>query len=214
VADASHQLRTPLAGLRLRLEEARAASADPEVHEEIDAGMAELDRLTAIISELLLLSQAGEADAPPERLDLDEAARRAAARWDGAEGGAVRAVEAAPEAPAFAPPGDLDKVLDALIENALRYGGDEIAVVARPGGIEVLDRGPGLAREELDAVFERFHRGRAGRAGPAGTGLGLPIARELARRWGGDVELANRPEGGAVARITVPAPPRERFPVS
>ena len=58
-------------------------------------------------------------------------------------------------------------------------------------------------------MFERFHRGRAGRAGPAGTGLGLPIARELARRWGGDVELANRPEGGAAARITVPAPPRE-----
>ena len=83
-------------------------------------------------------------------------------------------------------------------------------MVARPGGIEVLDRGPGLAGEELDAVFERFHRGQAGRAGPAGTGLGLPIARELARRWGGDVELANRPDGGAAARITVPAPPRER----
>ena len=65
VADASHQLRTPLSGLRLRLEEARAASDDPEVHEEIDAGIAELDRLAAIISELLVLSQAGEVDAPP-----------------------------------------------------------------------------------------------------------------------------------------------------
>ena len=72
----------------------------------------------------------------------------------------------------------------------------------------------GLAAGELEAVFERFHRGRAGRAGPSGTGLGLPIARELARRWGGDVELANRDGGGAAARITVPAPPRERFPVS
>ena len=76
----------------------------------------------------------------------------------------------------------------------------------------MLDRGPGLAGEELDAVFERFHRGRAGRAGPAGTGLGLAIARELARRWGGEVALANRPEGGAAARITVPAPPRARRP--
>jgi signal transduction histidine kinase len=214
VADASHQLRTPLAGLRLRLEEARAASDDPDVHEEIDAGMAELDRLAAIISELLLLSQAGEVDAPPERLDLDDAVRRAAARWDGAEGGSVRAVQAAPGAPAYCPVADLDKVLDALIENALRYGGGEITVVSRPGGVEVLDRGPGLDGAELEAVFERFHRGRAGRSGPAGTGLGLAIARELARRWGGDVELANRPEGGAAARITVPAPPRERFPVS
>ena len=214
VADASHQLRTPLSGLRLRLEEARAASADPEVHEELDAAMAELDRLAAIISELLLLSQAGEVDAPPERLDLDDAARRAAARWDGTDGGRVTAVEAAPGAPAYCPPADLDRVLDALIENALRYGGPEVTVVARPGGVEVLDRGPGLASEEIDAVFERFHRGRAGRAGPSGTGLGLPIARELARRWGGDVELANRPDGGAAARLTVPAPPRERFPVS
>jgi signal transduction histidine kinase len=214
VADASHQLRTPLAGLRLRLEEARAVSEDPEVHEELDAAMAELDRLAAIISELLLLSQAGEVDAPPQELDLDDAVRRAAARWDGAEGGTVRAVEAAPGAPAYCPRADLDKVLDALIENALRYGGGDVTVVARPGGVEVLDRGPGLAGEELDAVFERFHRGRAGRAGPAGTGLGLAIARELARRWGGDVELANRPEGGAAARIAVPAPPRERFPVS
>ena len=176
--------------------------------------MAELDRLAAIISELLLLSQAGEVDAPPERLDLDDAARRAVARWDGTDGASVRGVEAAPGAPAYAPPADLDRVLDALIENALRYGGGEITVVARPGGIEVLDRGPGLDRDEVEAVFERFHRGREGRAGPAGTGLGLPIARELARRWGGDVELANRPEGGAAARITVPAPPRERFPVS
>jgi signal transduction histidine kinase len=210
VADASHQLRTPLSGLRLRLEEAQAASADPEVHEELDAAMAELDRLAAIISELLVLSQAGEVDAPPEELDLDDAVRRAAARFDGAQGGRVTAVEAASGAPAIAPPADLDRVLDALIENALRYAGGEVTVVARPGGIEVLDRGPGLADGELDAVFERFHRGQAGRAGPSGTGLGLPIARELARRWGGDVELSNRADGGATARVTVPAP----FPVS
>ena len=98
VADASHQLRTPLAGLRLRLEEARAASDDPEVHEEIDAGMAELDRLAAIITELLLLSQAGEVDAPPERLDLDDAVRRAAARWDGTDGGTVRRGRGRPRA--------------------------------------------------------------------------------------------------------------------
>ena len=68
----------------------------------------------------------------------------------------------------------------------------------------MLDRGPGLSDEDLEAVFERFHRGVAGRAGPNGTGLGLPIARELARRWGGDVTLANRDGGGARATLTVP----------
>jgi signal transduction histidine kinase len=200
IADASHQLRTPLSGLRLRLEEARAASHEPDAHAEIDAALAELDRLSAIISELLVLSQAGEVDAPPEHVDLEDAAHRAAARWDGTAGGRVAADGGAGEG--FCPSADLDRTLDALIENALHYGNGEVLVRSAPGAVEVLDRGPGLAPDELTAVFERFHRGRAGRAGPAGTGLGLPIARELARRWGGDVTLANREGGGAVATIS------------
>ena len=202
VADASHQLRTPLSGLRLRLEEARASTADADAHEEIDAGLRELDRLSAMVSELLVLSQAGEVDAPPERVDLEDAARRAEARWDGADGGRVRS--SGDPADGFAPPADLDRAIDALVENAIHYGNGEVEVRARPGAVEVLDRGPGLTDEELDAVFERFHRGAAGRAGPNGTGLGLPIARELARRWGGDVTLANRDGGGARATLTVP----------
>jgi signal transduction histidine kinase len=199
IADASHQLRTPLSGLRLRLEEARASTGDQDAHEEIDAGLRELDRLSAIVTELLVLSQAGEVDAPPERVDLEDAARRAVARWDGARAGGV-------PADGFCPPADLDRALDALVENALHYGNGEVVVRSLPGALEVLDRGPGLAPDELAAVFERFHRGDAGRAGPAGTGLGLPIARELARRWGGDVTLANREDGGG-ARATVTVPP-------
>jgi signal transduction histidine kinase len=202
VADASHQLRTPLSGLRLRLEEARASSAEPGAHEEIDAGLRELDRLSAMVTELLVLSQAGEIDAPPERVDLEDAARRAEARWDGADGGRVRSN--GEPADGFAPPADLDRAIDALVENAIHYGNGEVEVRSRRGAIDVLDRGPGLTDEDLEAVFERFHRGVAGRAGPNGTGLGLPIARELARRWGGDVTLANRDDGGARATLTVP----------
>ena len=202
VADASHQLRTPLSGLRLRLEEARASTRDPDAHDEIDAGLRELDRLSAMVSELLVLSQAGEVDAPPERVELDDAARRAEARWDGANGGRVRS--SGDPAAGFCPPADLDRTLDALIENALHYGNGEVEVCSRAGAVEVLDRGPGLSDDDLAAVFERFHRGAAGRTGPTGTGLGLPIARELARRWGGDVTLANRAGGGARATVTVP----------
>jgi two-component system, OmpR family, sensor kinase len=202
VADASHQLRTPLSGLRLRLEEARASTVDADAHEEIDAGLRELDRLSAMVTELLVLSQAGEVDAPPERVDLEDAARRAEARWDGAEGGRVRS--SGDPADGFAPLADLDRAIDALVENAIHYGNGEVEVRARPGALEVLDRGPGLTDEDLEAVFERFHRGVAGRAGPNGTGLGLPIARELARRWGGDVTLANRDGGGARATLLVP----------
>jgi two-component system sensor histidine kinase MprB len=141
-------------------------------------------------------------DAPPERVDLEDAAHRAAARWDGTGGGHVEA-DGVP-AEGFCPRADLDRTLDALIENALNYGNGEVHIRSAPGRVEILDRGPGLDAEELSAVFERFHRGRAGRAGPAGTGLGLPIARELARRWGGEVTLANREGGGARAAVTVP----------
>jgi signal transduction histidine kinase len=192
VADASHQLRTPLSGMRLRLEEARATGD----REDIDAALAEVDRLSAMVSELLLLSQAGEVDAPAEDVDLGAAAREAAARFD------VAALDGAPAPPVRCAPADLERALDALIENALHYGGGKVTVIARPGAIDVLDDGPGLDPAELEAVFERFHRGRAGRAGAHGTGLGLPIARELMRRWGADVTLANREGGGAVATIS------------
>ena len=143
IADASHQLRTPLSGLRLRLEEARASTRDPDAHAEIDAGLAELDRLSAIISELLVLSQAGEVDAPPERVDLEDAAHRAAARWDGSGGG--RVVADGVSAEGFCPQADLDRAIDALVENALHYGDGEVEVRSAPGTVDVLDRGPGFA---------------------------------------------------------------------
>jgi signal transduction histidine kinase len=210
VADASHQLRTPLSGLRLRLEEARAESRDPAVEEEIDGALAEVDRLAAMVAELLLLSQAGEADAPAERVDLADAARRAAGRFTQPTSsartgeGRVETVSGAPVPPVRVAPADLDRALDALIENALHYGGGSVTLVPRPGAVEVLDDGPGIDPAELEQVFERFHRGRAGRAGPPGTGLGLPIARELMRRWGGDVRLANREGGGTAATVSLP----------
>jgi two-component system sensor histidine kinase KdpD len=100
---------------------------------------------------------------------------------------------------------DADRILDALVENALAYSppGTEVEVAALAGGLAVRDRGPGLAPGEEERVFERFHRGGAGGGAP-GTGLGLPIARELARRWGGDVTLRARDGGGTVAEVTLP----------
>ncbi len=78
-----------------------------------------------------------------------------------------------------------------------------MTIVAGPGRIEVLDEGPGLEAGEEEAVFERFSRGSAGRRGPGGTGLGLPIARELTRQWGAEVTLSNRAGGGLCAVIEV-----------
>lgn len=206
VADASHQLRTPLTGLRLRLEEARAASTEPAVQAEIDAGLAEVDRLSGMVRELLLLSEASERRPPEEPVDLGGAARAAAGRWRAAaaEAGTALQVHVDARAGAVACAGsDVDRIADVLVENAIRYAGPgaTVVVAALPGVLEVRDDGVGLAAGEESEVFERFHRGRAGRRTPGGTGLGLPIARELARRWGADISLSSEPGRGVAARL-------------
>ncbi len=210
VADASHQLRTPLTGLRLRLE--NLAAREPTggaAAQELDAAMGEIDRLSQIVDELLILSRAGEHELPGERIDLGEAARRAAERWRDA--GRERGIAVEPRSDgatggAWCARPDLDRSIDALVENALRYSpaGTAVTIAAAPGRLEVLDEGPGLEPGEEEAVFERFSRGSAGRRSPRGTGLGLPIARELTRQWGGEVSLVNRSRGGLRAVIEVP----------
>ncbi len=201
VGDASHQLRTPLTGLRLRLEEA-AATADGPAVEQIDGALSEVDRLSGVVTELLVLSEAGAARPPDAATDLMAAARRAIARYPAADivvTGSSSIVRCTVD--------DLDRVLDALIENAIDYGpsGGRVTLRVAPGRLEIADEGPGLAPGEEETIFARFHRGAVGRASRRrGTGLGLAIARELAGRWRGTVSLANGASGGAVATITLP----------
>jgi signal transduction histidine kinase len=208
VADASHQLRTPLTALRLRLEEARAAGVGAGVAAELDAGTAEVDRLAAIVDELLVLSRAEDRELRGEAVDLPDAVERAVERWQAAAEAREIALRLVGDdgGTAWCARADLDRALDVLIENALRYSpaGGEVTVAAGDGCIEVRDRGPGLAPGENEPVFERFHRGRAGQQGPAGSGLGLAIARTLARAWHGEARLGNRPGGGAVAVLEFP----------
>jgi signal transduction histidine kinase len=208
VADASHQLRTPLTGLRLRLEGlAERFRSDDRVAGELDAAMGEIDRLSLIVDELLILSRAGEHELPAEKIELADAASRAAERWRGAArelaiGLEVRRSGEAGVVWCAAP--DLDRSIDALLENALRYSpaGSTVTIEVGTGRIEVLDEGPGLEPGEQEAVFDRFRRGSAGRGGPTGTGLGLSIARELTRQWDGEVTLAGREGGGTRAAIS------------
>jgi signal transduction histidine kinase len=205
VADASHQLRTPLTGLKLRLEALGDSSPDAR------AATAEVDRLAQIVEELLALSRAGEAPATVTRCDLHAAARSAAGRFAAAaakRGIVLRATPASVPAFGSCVPHELDRALDALLENAIAYASDggEVEIAAMPSLLEVRDRGPGPPAGEEELVFERFHRGGVG----SGTGLGLPIARALARGWGGDATLRARPGGGAIAALVIPdAPDRE-----
>jgi signal transduction histidine kinase len=215
VADASHQLRTPLTALRLQLEELEAMHpAGAESQATVQTAIHEVDRLALIVDELLILSRAGEAGGQVEPVRLADAADRAAARWRKAA--AARELEVVRRPADGSATGacvstDLDRALDAVIENAVAYSpaGGEIAIADGPEGIDILDAGPGFAPGEEETVFERFFRGQAGRRGPEGTGLGLAIARELAAQWSGGVKATNRPGGGARVSLTFPSADRE-----
>ena len=209
VADASHQLRTPLTGLRLRLEEARASDVGPSATAQLDGAIDEVDRLARTVDELLTLSAAGERQLQGTEVDLRDVAQSASARWEpAAKARGIRLVSSSPRqsGTVWVARADVDRALDCLVENAINYSppGTAIELYGGPVEIEVRDRGPGIPANEREDVFHRFHRGRAGRAGAPGSGLGLSIARELARAWDGDIVLADRESGGLVARLELP----------
>jgi two-component system, OmpR family, sensor kinase len=208
VADASHQLRTPLTALRLRLEEAQAGGVSAPVGAELDAAKVEVDRLAGIVNELLVLGQTEAGSAVGESLELAAVTARAAERWRPeahTRGIAIETVDRGATR-ATCRREDLDRALDALIENAIHYSpsGTVVTLATADGRIEVRDRGSGLGPGEEELVFERFHRGGAGRDGANGSGLGLPIARALARSWRGEALLRNREGGGALAILEFP----------
>ena len=210
VANASHQLRTPLTGLRLRLEAAALKSTDPDVERDLLAAERETERLARLLTELLTLAR--ERERPePEPVALAAVVREAAERWEGPaeqSGHRLRA-EAEGDGVVSATEADLAVILDNLVENALNYSpaGTTVGISAGAEGAEaviaVSDEGPGISGEEHERVFERFYRGEAG-GGGAGTGLGLSVVEALARRWGGEVTLATRPAGGTRAELRLP----------
>lgn len=203
LANASHQLRTPLTGIKLRLEAIQeeggyAARQAAKVE-------AEVDRLNELVDDLLQLARAASAESPGQEVDLAAAARSAAERWrsPAEAAGQVVSLEADGACLVWADPGDIDHVLDNLIENAIRYSpqGSEVAVSVaqeRPAVI-VSDSGPGIPAAERDRIFERFYRGATGRAAGTGSGLGLAIVAEITRRWGGSLHL----QDGSGTRIEV-----------
>ncbi len=199
VANASHQLRTPLTGLRLRLE-AIAGEGGLSGEQAVKAE-AEVDRLTALIEDLLALARATASDSTASAVDLEAVAREAVVRWREAAMASGKRLElrAQGEPRVWAKREDIAQVLDNLIDNALRYSasGAEVQVETsvRDGGacLAVADTGPGIAPEDRSRVFERFYRGVSGRRAGGGTGLGLAIVEQLVRRWGGEVRLLDVP---------------------
>jgi signal transduction histidine kinase len=208
VANASHQLRTPLTGLRLRLESARAKSG-PAAEPELEAAEREVERLARLLTSLLTLAREGDRPGPSRPVSLARAAERAHERWAATAEQDGRTLELVGngDATITASDEDLAILLDNLIENALHYSPARVELDwGRDGGeawVAVLDEGPGLEAGEETKLFERFTRGSAG-GGQSGTGLGLAIVDTLARRWRGRAAITNRIEGGTRAEVRFP----------
>lgn len=206
LAAISHDLRTPITRLRLRAE----FMEDDEQRRKM---LADLDEMEAMITATLAFARDEAAAEPTVPLDLAALCRTVLDEaTDAQPEAAERVAYAGPERlVVMARPMALKRAIANLVGNALTYGGAaRLALVPSAAGqplrLTVDDDGPGIPPAELESVFQPFRRLEASRnRETGGTGLGLPIARNILRAHGGDVVLRNRPEGGLQAVVTLPA---------
>jgi signal transduction histidine kinase len=206
LADVSHQLRTPLAALRLRME--LLAEEAPSDAAEFDAALDELARLARLVDGLLAVARAENTTASPEPVQVAELLTERAEAWRpvAAERDVRLAVAAHDHLTALAAPGHLEQVIDNLVDNALTAAppGSQVLLAASRAGhrtrVTVADDGLGMTAEAMKEAFRRFRTGRAG-----GTGLGLAIVHRLVTADGGQVSLSGTPGGGLTVTLDLPA---------
>ncbi|MGH3342444.1 MAG: sensor histidine kinase, partial [Carbonactinosporaceae bacterium] len=211
VADASHELRTPVAVLKTELEGAlRTGDYGPQVREALVAAVEECDQLAQLAEDLLVIARSAEGRLPvrPEVMgvrSLLEGVRERFADRAGQHGRAIR-IEAANDLALRADPLRMRQALGNLLDNALRHGEGEIVLggASASGGvqIEVSDRGPGFDPDISARAFERFARGDLART-RGGTGLGLAIVATIAEAHGGWAALVPGP--GATVKMWLPS---------
>lgn len=210
VADASHQLRTPLTALRLRLENMGWMTTNPTAQAEVEHAVDETERLGALVGELLQLARS-ERREEPVPTDLVQLARDRVDTWGAlADQAAVDLVFDATDDSLVVGvvPGGLEQMLDNLLDNAIRAAppGSQVRVSCTGGTnthrLTVADRGPGMTAEERAHALERFWQ-----ADPttSGSGLGLPIVRALVEGSGGSLALEDNAPTGLAAVIDLPA---------
>ena len=210
VADASHQLRTPLTALRLRLENLQSTSASPDEGDDLGAAIDETNRLAGLVGDLLMFARAEETPAP-QTVDLVQLAADRVDTWSAIADAAdvtLAFVSADGPAPANAVPGGVEQILDNLIDNAITAAPPHtrVSVTVVRGHAEqrltIADEGPGLSDALKARALERFWR--FDRSQP-GSGLGLPIASALAKASGGTLTLEDSPAGGLAVTVMLPA---------
>jgi signal transduction histidine kinase len=210
----SHQLRTPLTALRLRLEQAQEEIADDSSSLAIalEASRTEADRLQEMVEQLLALARIEGGSAPTVTVNAADVVRARAEMWEplASEKNVTVRVVSASVVDCAVIEGGLEQIVDNYIDNALTVApeGSDIEVEVQRIGtnvvIDVVDAGVGLSEEQRALAFERFWRGK-NTENAAGTGLGLAIVRQLAAASGGTVELRGRADGqsGVCARVSL-----------
>lgn len=215
-ADASHELRSPLSRLRTEIEIALRRPRDvADYVATLRSCLDEVERLTLLVEELLMLARldAGQERGPVEPVSLNALAEDAVRRL--APGARARQVDIVLDAQAHvtasvaSAPASL--VLANLLDNAVKFSpaGGRVTIHVGADGqhaiLAVADQGPGIAGDELPFLFDRFYRGAGARAGTiAGFGLGLALSRALIHAYGGQIEAANGPAGGALMTVSWP----------
>jgi two-component system sensor histidine kinase MprB len=211
VADASHELRTPVTSLRTNIE---VLLADRQLSEEEQRRMLtdvveQTEELSALVGDLIELARGDlpVSSAEDVRLDrvVEESLERAKRNFPG-----VRFDPTLEPALVQAMPDRLGRAVNNLLDNAARHSPPDSVVEVRvdAGGVRVRDHGPGVAEADLPYVFDRFYRGASSR-GRQGSGLGLAIVRQVAEQHGGSITVANAPDGGAVFTMRLPSVPED-----
>lgn len=214
VADASHELRTPIAALRsdvqIFLEADRLPAGE---REELQASiLAELDELTQIVADVMELARGSGPDLQPEEVELDTIVREVVERTQRRGPNLSFNLELEPTL-IRGVPDRISRAVANVIDNARKWSPPEgeIEIRLRDGVLTVRDHGPGFGQEDLPHVFDRFYRAARARRMP-GSGLGLAIVKQAAEGHGGGAEAANAPDGGAVVTVSFGPPLAQRRP--
>ena len=209
VADASHELRTPIASLRTniqtleqsdRLPDAERASLRADI-------LQELDELTSLVADIVELARGAKPGELMDDVRVDEIVEQVAARARARAPGGLTLDVATEPTLVRGEPERIQRAISNLVDNALKWSpqGGTVEIELADGGLSVRDHGPGFAEADLPHVFERFYRADSARALP-GSGLGLAIVRQAAEAHGGEAQAANAAGGGALLRVSFGTP--------
>ncbi|HKC26528.1 MAG TPA: ATP-binding protein, partial [Jatrophihabitans sp.] len=214
VGDAAHELRSPLASLRVQLEVAQRLGPSADWSTLLDDVLVDVGRLDKLVADLLTLARLDESGELTHRepVQLDALVQEVVRGYGHAR---VKVVANTEPVTVHGDPDALRRVAVNLIDNAVRYAASEVTVAVAAGRREghpvtrliVVDDGPGIAEQERPRVFDRFYRTQGSRSrSSGGTGLGLPIVRDIVRNHGGRVRLTAREDGASGLRAVVVLP--------